>query len=190
MGRVLGSPLMPAAALLLCFAAAGCGLFDPRDPEEPVNVEVDYNTPIEPRIALRNIEATTEARFIGNFQRAIASDYRFRFDPFDAGADTVWRLDRDLQALNRLFQNPVASVDLTWTVRDSGNIEEDFFYRNLGYLLVFRNSATDSVVFGGRCTLYFRLEGVEWLIYRWADVRDETAELTWGYARLNPSLGP
>ncbi|MBD3162855.1 MAG: hypothetical protein GF346_10685 [Candidatus Eisenbacteria bacterium] len=184
------SPILPLVLLACGVSAAGCGLFEPRDAETPTDVEVDYETPIDPRIALRNIEATTEARFIGNFQRAFTTDYRFRFDPFDAGADTVWTLSRDLQALGSLLQNEVESVDLTWTVRDSGNIGEDRYYRNLGYRLVFRRSATDSVVFGGRCTLYFRTEGVEWLIYRWADVRDETAELTWGYARLNPNLVP
>jgi hypothetical protein len=163
----------------------GCGLFDLRDPEPPAGSEVIFDTPTQPRIALKNIEATTEARFIGNYQRSLSTDYKFRFDPFDAGTDTVWALDRELQAMTQLFRND-ATVNLTWTVRDSGSLGEDFFYRNLGYRLVFRRSGGDSLEFGGRCTLYFRNDGIQWLIYRMADLKDETADRTWGYARLNP----
>lgn len=179
---LLATGVLVAAGLL-----PGCGLFDLRDPEPPAGSEVDFDTPTHPRIALRNIEATTEARVISNYQRSLASDYKFRFDPFDAAGDSVWALDRELQAMTQIYRNQ-ATVNLTWTVRDSGSLGEDFFYRNLGYRLVFRRTGGDSLEFGGRCTLYFRNDGIQWLIYRWADLRDDTADLTWGHARLNPTF--
>lgn len=184
--RRLGA--MAAAAILF----SGCGIFDLREPESPDSgQQVPFETPTEPRIALKNLKATTEARVITNFQRSLTTDYKFRFDPFDATAESLWTLDRDIQALTALFRNE-ATVTLEWTVRDSGDIGDDRFYRNLGYNLVFRLSPADSVRIMGRCTVYFRRSGVQWLIYRWADVRetDNPDIFTWGYARLNPNLGP
>lgn len=165
--------------------AIGCGLFDVREPSKPTQIEVDYDLATEPRIALRNLERSTEARTIANYDRAVLADiYRFRPDPFDVtGSDTLWTWNQDQSRLTGLFQNE-AEVDLTWTVRDSGSVDDDLFYRNLGYRLVFRFDETDSVVLGGRCTIYFRQVGLEWKIFRWADVRDETAERTWGSAKL------
>jgi hypothetical protein len=180
-----------AAAALLTFLC-GCGLFDLRNPEDPGSgTQVPFEIPTEPRIALQNLKATTEARVITNFDRSLASDYHFRFDPFEAPSDTVWTRDRDIQALTALFRNE-ATVRLDWAVSDSGTIGNDRFYRNLGYRVVFRLSATDSVVLGGNCTMYFRLEQQQWLIYRWADVKvsGDPNVYTWGYARLNPNFGP
>ena len=182
-----------AASTILLLAFSGCGLFDLREPENPSGgPSVPFETPTEPRIALKNLKATTEARVITNFQRSLTTSYKFRFDPFEVGADTVWNLDRDIQAMTALFRNE-ADVSLVWTVRDSGTTGEDRFYRNLGYHLVFRFGAADSAVIAGRCTLYFRQDGVQWLIYRWADVDDNEGTpnvVTWGYARLHPVLGP
>ncbi len=178
-------------ALVSILAFCGCGIFDLREPESPgTGPQVPFETPTELRIALKNLKATTEARVITNFQRSLTTDYKFRFDPFDATAESVWTLDRDIQALTALFRNE-ATVSLDWTVRDSGDIGDARFYRNLGYRLVFRQGVADSAVILGRCTLYFRKDGLQWLIYRWADVRETDAPgvFTWGYARLNPNLG-
>ena len=180
---------IPAGAAILSLLA-GCGLFDLRNPEPPGGgTQVPWETPTEPRIALKNLEATTEARVVTNFERSLTQDYKFRFDPFEAGADTVWDKDRDIQAITAMFRNE-STVQLNWTVVDSGLIENDFFYRNLGYRLVFRLGIADSVVIVGKCTMYFRQEQQQWLIYRWADVKTSAdPEVSWGYARLNPNFG-
>ena len=171
--------------VLLSLLIAGCGIFDLRDPEEPTGVEVDYRTPVYPYMALKNLEVATEARYAGNFERAYTEDYIFRFFELDAGSDSTWNLDRDIQALTSLFEGAPEEVDLTWTVEDSAYQGEDFYNGNHGYRLVFRLSAADSVLVGGKCFLYLRNDGTQWLIYRWADIYDGTAEKTWGYARLH-----
>ena len=180
-----------AAAALLALLG-GCGLFDLRNPEDPGSgPQVPFEIPTEPRIALTNLKATTEARVVTNFDRSLASDYRFRFDPFEAGTDTAWNKDRDIQAITALFHNE-AEVHLEWTVEDSSSTGSGFVYRNLGYRLVFTQSAADSFVIVGKCYLYFRLEQQQWLIYRWEDLKSsgDPNVYTWGYARLNPNLGP
>lgn len=182
--------MMPLGGVFLVILG-GCGLFDLREPENPNGgPQVPFEIPTEPRIALKNLKATTEARVVTNFDRSLTTDYAFRFDPFDAAADTVWTKDRDIQAITALFKNE-ATVGLTWSVTDSGTTGEDRFYRNLGYRLVFRRGAADSSVIVGKCTMYFRLEQQQWLIYRWADVKvsGDPNVYTWGYARLNPNLG-
>ena len=174
-----------ARLVLLSLFVGGCGIFDLRDPEDPTGVEVEYNIPVYPHIALRNLEIATEARYAGNFERACTEDYVFRFFELDALSDSTWNLDRDIQALTTLFQAAPEQVDLTWTVVDSVPGGEEFYYGNLGYRLVFRLNAADSVLVGGKCYLYLRNDGIQWLIYRWSDIADGTAEKTWGYARLH-----
>jgi len=179
------SILLPLLGLL-----ADCGLFDLRNPASSGGQgEVPWDTPTEPRIALANLKTATEARAIGNYERSLTTDYVFRFDPYDVAADTVWHRDKELAGMGALFNNE-ATVRLTWTVRDSGHIGENRYYRNLGYRLVFRRSASDSVVIVGLSVMYFKMDGVQWLIYRWADVKDTNQPNlpSWGYARLNPSL--
>ena len=55
-----------------------------------------------------------------------------------------------------------------------------------GFDLIAEGSTFSVAAISG--TLYFKLEGVQWLIYRWADVKDDPDLVTWGWARLNPSL--
>jgi len=182
------SVVLVCLSLVVC---AGCGLFDLREPENPDSgPQVPFEIPTEPRIALENLKATTEARVVTNFDRSLTADYIFRFDPFEAPSDTVWNKDRDIQAITAMFRNE-SKVTLNWAVTDSGNIEDDFFYRNLGYRLVFRLGVADSVVIIGKCTMYFRLDQQQWLIYRWADVKvsGDPDVYSWGYARLNPNFG-
>jgi hypothetical protein len=178
-------PRLAGRLALLAVFVAGCGIFDLRDPEDPTGVEVEYRVPVYPYMALRNLEAAAEARYAGNFQRACTEDYKFRFFDLDVISDTTWSLDRDMQALTTLFQAAPEEVDLTWTVEDSVPGGEDFYYANLGYRLVFRRGEADTVLVGGKCFLYLRNDGTQWLIYRWADIDDGTAEKTWGYARLH-----
>ena len=146
-----------------------------------------YLHPTEPQIALENLRVATEARYIGSWERALTEDYEFHFDFFDS--DEVWNLNDEIGALTQLFGNEVESVQLTWTVRGDEFQGQDRVYRNLGYRLVFRHTPTDTVLFGGSCNLYLREDPTDgWLIYKWEDIRDATAEDTWGYARQNPVL--
>jgi hypothetical protein len=170
---------------VLALFVAGCGIFDLRDPEEPAGSEVEYKVPVYPYMALRNLELAAEARYAGNFERACTEDYTFRFFDLDAISDSTWDLNRDIQALTTLFQAAPEQVDLTWTVTDSVPGGEDFYYGNLGYRLAFARGEADTVLVGGKCFLYLRNDGTQWLIYRWADIDDGTAEKTWGYARLH-----
>ncbi|MFB3907133.1 MAG: hypothetical protein ACE15D_01920 [Candidatus Eisenbacteria bacterium] len=169
-------------------AISGC-LFDLRDAENPTGDSGSWKTPTDTRIALQNLKAATEERVISGFQQSLADGYVFRFDTFDAaGDDTLWTMSRDIQAMTELYRNDMPA-QLTWTVRDSGVAGDLVYYQDLGYRLVYRPATADSIVFQGRCTLYFKQDGLSWLIARWADKRDDPNLPTWGYARLNPNLG-
>lgn len=177
-----------AIGLLFLLPCVGCGLFDMRDPEPPASSEVPYVPPTQPYIVLVNLKVSTKAKSTSNFDRSLTTDYTWRFDPFDVVNDSTWAKDRDISALEQVFRN-TGTVDFTWTPTDSGTWESGRYYGNLGYRLVFRRSATDSVLFRGKCTIYLRQTGTLWQIYRWADVNDGTDVSTWGYAKLNPNFG-
>ena len=172
----------------LCLALSiGCGLFDLRDPEPPSTDTVPFVPATDPHIVLQNLRVSAEAKSTSNFIKSITTDYVWRFDPFDVVSDSVWAGDRDLSALESMFKN-TGTVKLTWAPNDSGPWESGRYYGNLGYRLVFRRSATDSVMFRGKCTIYLRLVGTQWTVYRWADVNDGTDVSTWGYGKLNPNF--
>ncbi|MBM3288038.1 MAG: hypothetical protein FJY88_11910 [Candidatus Eisenbacteria bacterium] len=172
---------------LLLAAAAGCGLFDLREAEKVQSNPVAFDTPTDPWIALRNLRITTAAKATPNFERSMTEDYKFRFDPFDVAEDSLlWSRTEDINALDRMF-GKTGTFRLTWSPSDSSYPESGYFYyKNLGYRLVYRRSLSDSVVIQGSCVLYFRQVGQQWLIHRWADMDDGTAAPTWGYARRNP----
>jgi hypothetical protein len=182
----LPSSRMGALALTLALAG-GCGLFDLREPQPPSGTTVPYIPPTEPHIVLRNLEVSAKAKSSVNFEKSTTIDYIWRFDPFDVVSDSTWTRDRDLSALDQMFKN-TGTVTLTWAPTDSGPWETGRYYGNLGYRLVFRRSATDSVAFQGKCTIYLREVGSLWTIYRWADVNDGTEVSTWGYGKLNPNF--
>jgi hypothetical protein len=121
----------------------------------------------------------------------MTDDYVFRFDPFDVIIDTTWTLERDFNALNTLLGN-YPEAELTWAPRESVETNDGEFpafqYRNLGYRLVFRRSATDTVAVAGLMTLYLRQVNTLWYVYRWADLNNGEDPYTWGYARLNPDI--
>jgi len=175
--------------LLLLVVSAGCGLFDLREPEKPSTNNVPFEIPTSPHIVLRNLKVSAKAKSAINFQRSITTDYVWRFDPFDVVSDSIWAGDRDLAALDLMFKN-AGDVDLVWAPSDSGPWADGRYYGNLGYRLVFRRSVLDSVVFRGNCTIYLRLVGSQWTIYRWADLNDGTDASTWGYGKLNPNFSP
>ncbi len=173
---------------LLAFSG-GCGLFDLRDPQPPSTSTVPFEIPTDPHIVLRNLKVSAKAKSTSNYEKSVTTDYVWRFDPFDVVSDSIWAGDRDLAALDQMFKN-TGNVELTWAPSDSGPWASGRYYGNLGYSLVFRRSATDSVVFRGKCTIYLRQVGSQWMIYRWADVNDGTEASTWGYGKLNPNFSP
>jgi len=168
----------------------GCNLFQTREPETPTNSgNIPFYIPIEPWIVLLNLKYTTEALVITNFDRSLATNYKFRFSSSDATLDTVWTKDRDIAALTALFQGKGAT-HLTWTPTDSGGTSTDRFYQNLRYRLVMRRSKTDTsrVVIVGQCNLYMHQDNGNWMVTRWEDNVDDPDYKTWGWARLNPNL--
>lgn len=177
--------------MVATIAAEGCNLFRIRDPEDPSGgTQVPWKIPVEPYLVLVNLKASTEARSITNFDREFTTDYKFRFDPFQViGADTAWVRDRDISALTSLFQGK-GPTTLAWTPTDSGSSGPDRFYRDLGYRLVIQRSPTDTsrAIMVGRCNLYLRQEGTNWMVRRWEDLQQGDATQTWGWARLNTSL--
>lgn len=178
-----------AGGLVGVIALVGCGLFDLRDPEDPnQGTQTRFLDPVRPHVVLKNLAYATEARDAVNYRRSWTDDYVFRFDPFDVIVDSTWTAERDFSAINTLLNN-YAGAEVSWAPRDSEETPDGgFIYRNLGYRLVLRRSATDTVAVSGLMTLYLRQTNTLWYIYRWADLNNGQDPFTWGFARLNPDV--
>lgn len=67
----------------------GCGLFDPRDPEDPVSVRSTYAPPTEPAIVLENMTAALRELNSVNYLRCLSdtgAGGAFQFIPTPAAA--------------------------------------------------------------------------------------------------------
>ncbi len=189
-----------SALLFLAVAGAGCGLLDTRDPEPPREIiEIPYETPDEPAVVLRNIEATLEAKSTINYETSLLEDFTFR--PTDADAQDFeallpWTKEKEV-AVTDAFLNDflieTGAVTLTWTVPSqfleagqSPQGERQVYYQDLGYRLEFQLGDLTRV-YSGECDLYFRETGVGnlWAIYDWQDKEDGSSNETWGRLRID-----
>lgn len=192
--------LASIALWFLALAGAGCGLLDTRDPEPPREIiEIPYETPDEPAVVLRNIEATLEAKSTINYETSLLEDFTFR--PTDADAQDFevllpWTKAKEVSVTDAFlneFLTETGTVTLTWTVPSqfleagqSPQGERQVYYQDLGYRLEFQLGDLTRV-YSGECDLYFRESGVGnlWAIYDWQDKEDGSSNETWGRLRID-----
>lgn len=182
-------------ALGLLPFVAGCGLFDPRDPEDTGGVDqVPWIPPTSMALALQNMETTIEAKSITNYDRSLAQEFEIEPDFSDAqeAPDIVsrfaeWGREDEVTAMAEILSND-GDVSLLWTVRDSiTSSSTEAYYEDLGYRLVFQ-SGTKETVFSGKVDLHFLEDNGQWFVTRWVDKRDGSGNTTWGMLRRTPSL--
>jgi hypothetical protein len=191
------------AWLLALPLAAGCGLFDPRDPDPPGDEEqVPWNPPTAMAVALGNIQRTLEAKSVTNYDRSIATeelsqepDFRpFTFVPDAVDAQIIgetyfesWDRQQEVTIMGQIIDTS-ADVSLEWTVRDSittGSAEA--YYEDIGYSLAFSWADRDTL-YSGNADLYFIEDNGQWFLTRWEDKRDGSGHETWGMLRRQGSV--
>lgn len=198
--RTSSRTALDTIAVLLCGLSAGCGLLDTRDPEPPrVIIEIPYETPDEPIVVLRNIEATLEAKSTINYETSLTEDFTFLptdADAQDFQANLPWTKAKEVAATDAFLNDFLSEngvVTLTWTVPanfleagQSPQGERQVYYQDLGYRLEFQLGGA-SRVYSGECDLYFRESGVGnlWAIYDWQDKEDGSSNASWGRLRID-----
>jgi hypothetical protein len=164
--------------------------------------EVPWTDPLTPAKALTNVQVTFQAKSVANYNRSLASDFTFQPSEADRAFVTAsgdptafdgWTKDIEVAAFTSVFgQTGVGTVSLTWgppvpPAEDMLNDDADpgggKYFENLAYKMVFRQSAAADTTFSGLVNLYLREQTGGWIIYKWVDQQDGTANETLGLLR-------
>ncbi len=165
--------------LILAFFAlawSGC-IFQPRDPEDPIGVVIDYLPQSEPDNVIANIEKAMEGQDPAGYDRQIAED--FVYEP-DSGTEASYpgvdwaAWDREMEiAFMRAFLGNVAGVtsDMRAVALDTDYSGSEAFLRYTYSVVV--DESGSQVPYRATVSLDFRLDGTFWVLYRWFDEQGE-----------------
>jgi hypothetical protein len=177
--------------ILLAGAAGGCGLFEPRDPEEPSQSSLNNRPPTDPSIVIANLQSAVEQRNPTNYAACFSDEargaQRFVFIPSaDAAAAyggtlASWNLDEE----RSYFQNLVARsgqqayASLTLNLKTT-TVTSDSVVSAYDYILVFEhNDAGFPKTARGSLQFTFREDASNfWAIQRWVDFKT-TTDIAW-----------
>lgn len=187
-------PLLRRTALGAVLAgtilATGC-VFQPRDPEDPSEVTVDWIRPIEPENVLFNLKAGIDAEYSTNYSNSLHPDFTYvpsagNVEEAPPGYFDDWGTERELAALDKLFLQ-VDSLRVEWNFDPNEDLTEsgDEATAELeGYQLFASYSGSEQVVYEGYARLILRYENSQWQLYQW-DESDNGSLQSWGRLRAN-----
>jgi hypothetical protein len=177
--------------LVLLAGAAGCGLFEPRDPEDPSQSSLNYRPPTEPAIVIANLQSAVEQRnqanYINCFTDATRGAQPFVFIPSaDAAAAyggtlAFWTLDDERSYFQNLIarSSQQAYASLTLTLKTT-TVTSDSVISAYDYVLVFEHNETAFPrTARGSLQFTFREDASNfWAIQRWVDFKT-TNDVAW-----------
>jgi hypothetical protein len=181
-----------ACALLLA-GTAGCGLFEPRDPEQPSEGRLGFEPPLSREIVITNLQTAVSQKDLANYMRCLnnpaASPLGFQFLPsvnvrneFPAwGWTDEEAYFRNLVGSAQGGEVPALSLpNARW--QQSGSDSAEFI---ADYVLVFRHTRPGlPQVARGSIQLYLFNDQSFWRIIRWVDNRTDT-DSTWSLLKRN-----
>jgi hypothetical protein len=185
---ILWTTLGTLAVLVL---AGGCGLFEPRDPEQPTESGLNFVPPTDPAIVISNLQAAVDQKNVANYI-ACFSDVARQGRPFlfTPSAEAVAQYgavlaDWDLAKEEAYFQNliarssPSAFSSLVLTLQSTIVSADSVLYE---YDYIFSFSHNDpGFPQTARGRLQFTLSvdaSTFWSIHRWIDFKT-TEDATW-----------
>jgi len=185
-----GGAILCAAALLLT-ALAGCGLFEPRNPEAPTQSSQTFVPATDPLTAISNLQSAIAQKSVPNYMQCLADPssggHAFLFVPSSEGTALYASLFRSWGTPEEqaYFQNlttrttpaSLSQLDLTQKSQslaaDSAILEYDYTLRFENTMAGFPSRASGDVQFALQ-----RSASNIWTIYRWTDFKT-TTDITW-----------
>ncbi len=179
--------------LLLGTGAAGCGLFEPRDPEDPTQSSLNYRPPTDPSILLANFQSAIEQKNVANYVSCFADQARgahpFVFVPSaDAAAlygpvFSNWSVAEEQSYFQNLIarSSTKAYATLSLTLQ-STTVAADSIVSSYDYVLVFEhNEAGFPKTARGRLQFTLSVDASNfWTVQRWADFAT-TPDISWSH---------
>jgi hypothetical protein len=179
--------------LLLALLAflLGCGIFEPREPEEPTQSGLNFIPPTDPEIVITNLQAAVDQKNIANYMSCFTDPQRqnhpFVFFPSAEGSAQYgavlnnWsRLKEEEYFTNLIAQSPENAFSNLLLSLTSSVVTADSVVYEFDYSLTFQH-ADPGFPQTGRGRLQFTI-GVDnsnfWTIHRWIDYKT-TDDPTW-----------
>jgi|SRR5690554_3043103 len=173
--------LLSGSVILTVLFLSSCGLFETREPEEPVG-KINWNHyPITPFQTLDNLKyAYDYNENIDRYGAILSSDFEFYFDSQDVqdyNLPAYWGKDIETEMRSLIDKNMDLDLQIIEEKEDIIQSDNAVLYRDYDLVLARENTTS---FFSGSFTLYIRREGDGlWRIYRWEDFRTDS-DPTWG----------
>jgi hypothetical protein len=180
---------LSASLLMLLVCAAGCDIFQTRDPEPPTQSTSTFEPPVTPEAVLHNLTSAVRENNVDNYLRCFV-DTTFRPFDFVPSQDvrsnfSVWTLEDE----RRYFRSMGATIDGTPLLTSA--IQNTTFYAdstyNVNYSLYFPHRDASAPKFvRGNMQLHLAIDAQgRWGIDQWRDNKlPSTADSTWSYLKF------
>jgi hypothetical protein len=169
----------------------GCGIFEPREPEEPTQAGLNFIPPTDPDIVVTNLQAAIDQKNIVNYMSCFSDPQRqgrpFVFFPSAEGSAQYgavlnnWtRLNEEEYFTNLISQSPENAFSNLLLSLTSSIVTADSVVYEFDYTLTFQH-ADPGFSQTGRGRLQFTIgvdNGNFWSIHRWIDYKT-VDEPTW-----------
>ncbi|HSQ75184.1 MAG TPA: hypothetical protein VLT13_06490 [Bacteroidota bacterium] len=184
---------MILVVFLTAALTGGCGLFEPRDPEEPNQSSLNYRPPTDPDIVITNLQSAIEQKSVANYTACFADASRgappFVFIP-SADAAAIygatlgsWTLQEEQEYFQNIIarSNQQANATLALTLKTT-TVSSDSVVSAYDYVLVFEHNDTGfPKTARGSLQLTLREDASNfWMIQRWVDFKT-TDDISWSH---------
>lgn len=180
--------------MLLAVIAAGCGLFDTRNPQEPVTVRSTYEPPTTPLAVISNLTYSIEEKNSTNYINCL-SPVEYVYVPDSKSLSLYgqifqnWTTNSEKFYLENLISqtNTNASSNLFLSNPSLNQITPDSATYSAEYIIVFQHNKTNvpkSSEGNIRLTLKADLSNF-FYIEKWEDYRQNDTDFTWSELKAN-----
>ncbi len=178
--------------ILLAAGAAGCSLFETREPENPVQSSASYDPPTTVDIVFANLVNSFQDRNSVNYARSFADSSfagrSFTFEPTAqassqyAGVFASWNKTGEQQYFDNFkTQLQPGAVPVLIVARTSESPGADSAFVEGTYQLSIPHTiagVSQSAI--GRYQFYLLRDSRQyWVIWRWVDVANQPGDFTW-----------
>ena len=174
--------------------AAGCGLFDTRNPQNPVTVRSTYEPPTSPIIVISNLTYSIEEKNSTNYINCLSPD-NYLYVPDSKSLSLYGQIFRnwDINSEKFYFENLIsqtnanASSNLFLSNPSLNQITPDSAIYSAEYIIVFQHNKTNvpkSAEGNLRLTLKADLSNF-FYIEKWEDYRQNDTDFTWSELKAN-----
>ncbi len=184
-------------AVLFFIFVSGCGLFNLRDAENPVDPRSNFIPPTTPDIVITNfISAITERNLTNYLQCFVDSNFstrRFSYSP-DALSQQqysifrFWNLNNERYYYTSLIsQTSSSATSYLFLSNVIVNPSSDTSVYDADYLLRFDHNLTNIPrTLKGKMRLVIGVDTRNlWSIHNWIDLANPAADTTWSYLKAN-----